>query len=180
MLDETRIKEAKDNIKKYLADRLIGREAFKPIVFETLRRNHRDSLNLAEHVYHNNLSSLWTVVISYYSMFYLANAVLYRLGYKVGPRLAHKVTADGLIEFVRNKLRKSLLEDYEEIKEEALEIAGAKADTLIYSFDQERTKRSIFQYETTEEIKLGKAGVSFQRAKEFSLELNKLLNDIKP
>ena len=46
---------------------------------------------------------------------------------------------------------------------------------LIDSFDKERDKRSYFQYETTEEIKRGKAKTSFERAKIFSTELHKLL-----
>jgi len=33
-------------------------------------------------------ANLWVVVISYYSMFYLANALLYKIGYKVGYELA--------------------------------------------------------------------------------------------
>ena len=176
MLDEKRVKEAKTNMKTYLADSMISKEPFKQIIFDTYIKNHRESLNLAEHVFNNNLSNLWSIVISYYSMFYIANAVLYKLGYKIGAKLAHKVTADALIELVRSKLKDSLIEDYEKIKEEALEIASTKADIIIESFDRERTKRSIFQYETTEDIKKSKAQTSFQRAKEFSLEMRKLLD----
>jgi len=111
-------------------------------------------------------------------MFYIANAVLYKIGYKIGDKLAHKVTADALIEVVRNKLKKSFLEDYENAKEEALELAGARADEIIDSFDRERGKRSAFQYKTTEEIKHSKAQTSLKRAKEFSLEMEQLLKSI--
>ena len=130
---------------------------------------------MAEHIFSGSISNLWAIVVSYYSMFYIANAVLYKIGYKVGDKLAHKVTADALIELVRSKLKKSLLEEYENAKEEALELAGAKADELIDSFDKERGKRSIFQYKTTEEIKHSKAKTSLERAKEFSLEMEQLL-----
>ena len=177
MLDNKRINEAKTNMKSYLADKLIIKQAFSQVVFNTYMRNHKESLELSEHVYNNNLSNLWTIVTSYYSMFYIANAVLHKLGFKVGAKLAHKVTADALIELVRDKLKKSLLEDYESIKEEAMEIAKIKADEIIDSFDKERTKRSIFQYETTEEIKSAKARTSFQRAKEFGLEMHKILEE---
>ena len=179
MLDEKRIKEANVNMKSYLAEKLMIKEPFKQIVFDTYLRNHQESLALADHIYNNSLSNLWAIVVSYYSMFYMANAVLYTMGYKVGEKLAHKVTADALIEFVRNRLKKSLLEDYETAKEEALDLAGNKADLLIESFDRERRKRSIFQYTTTEEIKRNKAITSFERAKEFSTEMYKLLNELR-
>lgn len=142
-------------------------------------KNHQESLTLAENIHSNNLSNLWLIVISYYSMFYIANSVLYKIGYKVGDKIPHKVTADSLIEFVRNKLKKSLLEDYETAKEEALDIAGAKADIILDSFDKEREKRSVFQYSTDEKIKGNKAKTSFERAKLFSTEMHKLLMEIK-
>ncbi len=176
MLDNKRIKEAQINMKVYLADDMIRKEPFKQIIFDTYMKNHKESLKVAEHIQSSNLSHLWTIVVSYYSMFYLANAVLYQMGFKIGSKIAHKITADALIDLVRNKLKSSLLEDYENIKEQALTIAGVKADELIDSFDKERVKREVFQYETTEEIKMSKAKTSFERAKVFNLELYKLLN----
>lgn len=173
MLDEKRIKEANTNIKQYLLDGLIKKEPFNQIVFDTLMKNHRESLSLVETI---KTSNLWVIVISYYSMFYIANALLYKMGHKIGHRIAHKITADALIEFIRNKLKISLLEDYEEIKEEAF--AGTKADELIKSFDNERSKRSTFQYETTEEIKKSKAETSLKRAKAFSMEIEKLIEKL--
>ena len=138
-------------------------------------KNHQESLALAEHILRNNLSDLWAMVVSYYSMFYVANAVIYKLGYKTGHKIVHKLTADALIALVRDKLKSAIIEDYELAKEEALEIAGNKTDELISSFDHERHKRSVFQYTTTEEIKHNKAKTSFERAKRFSTELHKLL-----
>ena len=108
-------------------------------------------------------------------MYYMANAVLYKLGYKVGSKISHKVTADALIVFVRNKLKDVLLEEFEDIQEEALEIAKIKSDELIESFDLERKKRSKFQYEMTEVVKLNKAKTSLERAKRFCFELRKLV-----
>ena len=110
-------------------------------------------------------------------MFYIANAVLFKLGYKIGDKIPHKVTADALIVFVRNKLKKRLLEDYEEAQNEAL--PGIKADTLIDEFDKERTKRGILQYETTAVEKHSKAVTSLKRAKNFIFEMEKLLGDLK-
>lgn len=69
---------------------------------------------------------IWVVVISYYSMFYIANAVLLELGYKTGDKVVHKVTNDALIVLVMDKLKKGLLEEYETAKEDALEIASSQ------------------------------------------------------
>jgi uncharacterized protein (UPF0332 family) len=171
MLDKDRIKEAEANIHVYLREELIKKQDFKDIVFNVLTNNAHESLAIAESV--KDKSDLWTIVISYYSMFYIANAVLYKLGYKVGDKIAHKVTADALIVYVRKRLKDSLLQSYEEIKEEAL--AGILADKTIKSFDQERIKRNRIQYHTNEQEKHTKAITSLMRAKEFMLEMEKLL-----
>lgn len=176
MLDEKRIKEAQENAKAYLEDNLIWKtKTFKKEILETYTRNYKESLDVANRLYDQNLSNLWVIVISYYSMYYIANAVLYKIGYKIGTKVSHKVTADALIVFVRNKLKKELLEDYEEAKEEALDITGRKTDEIIQSFDQEMEKRSTFQYESTEEIKRAKAKTSLERAKKFVFEMKRLL-----
>lgn len=171
MLSNERINEAKANVPRYLNDGLLAKEAFNKIVYDTYIRNYKESLGLAEHAFTNKLSNLWVIVISYYSMFYIANAVLYRLGYKVGSKVAHKVTADALIVYVKHKLTSNILEDYEIANEEAMAIS----DNIMQNFDLERLKRSKFQYETTEEIKQGKAETSLNRAKEFIVEMEKLL-----
>ncbi len=176
MLDEKRIKEAESNIRAYLKDILIRKhDSFRAEILETYRRNHKESLEVAQKLLDQNLSNLWVVVISYYSMYYAANAVLYKIGYKVGSKVSHKVTSDALIVFIRNKLRKSLLEDYEDAKEEALDITGRKTDEIISDFHNELEKRSVFQYETTEVIKKAKAKTSIERAKRFVFEMEKLL-----
>ena len=69
-----------------------------------------------------------------------------------------------------------MLEEYESIKEDALEITSFKADLLIQSFDLERRKRSKFQYQMDEEIKRVKSITSFERAKKFVFEMKKLLS----
>lgn len=176
MLDEKRVKEAESNIKGYLDDGLLWKyKLSRKEILETYKRNYQESLDVAQKIFDQNLSNLWTVVISYYSMYYIANAVLYKIGYKIGTKVSHKVTADALIVFVRNKLKKSLLEDYEEAKEEALDIIGRKTNDIIESFDKEMKKRSVFQYESTEEIKKEKAKTSIERAKKFIFEMKKLL-----
>lgn len=171
MLSNERIKEVEANVKSYLSDGLMKKESFKSIVFETYMRNHRESLIAARRLFTENVSNLWVVVMSYYSMFYIANALLCKIGYKVGTKVAHKVTADALIVFVRNKLKNSLIEDYELASSEALELT----DNLLTNYDSERLKRSFFQYESTEEIKHAKAKTSLDRAEEFSKEIEKMM-----
>jgi len=76
-----------------------------------------------------------------------------------------------LIVFVRNKLKSKLIEEYEIASQEALLIS----DNLLQNYDYEREKRSVFQYESTEDIKIAKAKTSLERAQEFSLQLEKML-----
>ncbi len=171
MLSNERIKEAENNVRTYIADGLLKKEQYKEIVFSTYMRNQRESSLVAKKLFQEKASNLWVVVISYYSMFYLSNAVLYKLGYKVGSKIAHRVTADALIVFARNKLKKSLIEDYELASSEAL----ALSDNLLQEYDSERVKRSVFQYESTEEIKAAKAKTSLDRSEQFNKEMEKLL-----
>ena len=173
MLSNERIKEAQQKVSTYLAEGLLKKEKVKRIVLETYLKNHRESLLVVRKLFDEKISNLWVVVISYYSMFYLANALLYKIGYKVGSKVAHKVTSDALIVLVRNKLKDQLIEDYELASNEALTLS----DNLLQNFDLERAKRSVFQYESTEEIKAAKAKTSLDRAEEFSVKIEKLLLD---
>lgn len=175
MLDRDRVKEAESNVRSYLEEGLLKKAAANKQVMAVLMGNSKESLRVAEEVRRRNFSELWVIVCSYYAMYYCANAVLLKLGYKVGDKIVHKVTSDALIVYVRGKLKESLLEEYEETKEEALSLAGMKADSLIESFEFERNKRGLIQYKTMEVEKRSKAATSLQRAKEFTLEMEKLL-----
>ena len=88
---------------------------------------------------------------------------------------AHKVTADALIAFAGTKVKQSLIESYEDTRNEAL--ASMKSEELIEYFDYERKKRSFIQYDTPETIKISKVKTSLQRSKEFMLQISKLLED---
>lgn len=175
MLDKKRIQEARQNIPVYLRDGLLHKQPFKKEVFAVLTKNAQESIQIADHLASTNKSDLWVIVTSYYAMFYSANAVLCKLGYKVGEKIPHKVTADALIVYAKDKLKDSLLQEYEEIQDQAL--AGIKADTLMETFDAERKKRSRIQYQTQETEKHAKAKTSLARAKEFLLEMDKLLSE---
>src|SRR3989338_10963145 len=95
---------------------------------------------------------IWVVVISYYSMFYMANAVLLELGYKTGEKAVHKVTHDALIVLVMNKIKKGLIEEYENAKQDAFQIASIKSEEIISLYSLELDKRSKFQYNMTKTI----------------------------
>ena len=177
MLDKNRIKEAEENVKSYLIEGLLKKTVLNKQVRDILLRNAKESLRVAEEIHQLNLSDLWVIVCSYYSMYYYANAILLKLGYKVGEKIVHKVTSDAIIVYVRGKLREFLIEEYEEAKNEALNLAGLKADALIESFEFERNKRSLIQYKTIEIEKQSKAKTSLQRAKEFTREMEKLIID---
>ncbi len=175
MLDKNRIKEAESNVRSYLREGLLKKAVANKQVMDIFLRNAKESLRVAEEVNQKGLSELWVIVCSYYAMFYSANAVLLKLGYKVGEKIVHKVTSDAMIVYIRGKLAENLLEEYEETKEEALNLAGIKADALLESFEFERNKRSLIQYQTVEVEKQSKAKTSLQRAKEFTREMEKLI-----
>ena len=109
MLDDKRIKEAEANLRQYTADDLIKKSSFDKRIFETYVRNSDESLKVANELHDSGLSNLWVIVCSYYSMFYVANAALYKEGYKVGEKIAHKVTNEALIVLLRKKISRALL-----------------------------------------------------------------------
>lgn len=175
MLSPERIKEAESNVRGYLRDGLIKKyHDYNDQILRAYIEKSDESLEVANYLSENRLSPLCITVTSYYSMYYISNAVLYKMGYKVSGEISHKVTCEALIDLVRDKLKSSLIEEFEETQDEALKLTE-KADEIIESLDQERKKRSKFQYEMTTEIRNSRAKTSFKRAKDFNLEMNKIL-----
>ncbi len=163
-MDEQRIKQAEDNFKRYLQEGKIKKVSkMNTLIYETYLRNARESLNVANQLFQNKTSSLWVVVASYYSMFYIACAYLYQLRYKTNHEIVHQIVNEALIVQGRHKIKNHLLEAYEIGKEEALSIS----DNYLKNYESEKVKRATFQYETTENIKESKAQTSLNRAKEF-------------
>jgi uncharacterized protein (UPF0332 family) len=175
MIDEKRKKEAKSNFDRYLADGLIKKEG-NDAAKEMYLKNAELSLQVAGELSESPLKPhLWVIVCSYYSMFYIANAVLVSLGYKTQEKIVHKVTSDALIVLVLHMLKKELLENYEAVQKDALDLAAIKAENIIESYDLELDKRSRFQYNMLEQTKKSKASTSLHRAREFSYEMKKIL-----
>ena len=177
MIDEKRKKEAQSNFSRYLQEGLLKKE-HNELAMNKYIENADLSLKTANELMQSPLKPyLWVIVTSYYSMFYMANAVLLNYGYKTQGKIAHKVTSDALIFLVLDKLKKELLEYYEAIQKDALEIASAKAEAVIESYSLELDKRSRFQYNMLEQTKEAKAQTSLKRASEFVFELKKLLKE---
>ncbi|HLD04384.1 MAG TPA: hypothetical protein VJG90_01570 [Candidatus Nanoarchaeia archaeon] len=179
MIDAKRRKGAEQNFVRYLREGLIKKERNETAKFMYMK-NADLSLGLAGECMNSALKPyLWVVVISYYSMFYIANAVLLELGYKTGDKVVHKVTNEALIVLVMDKLKKDLLEEYQAAKGDALEIASIKSEELVTFYELEMGKRSRFQYEMAESVQEQKAGTSLKRAKEFIFEMKKLLPEFR-
>ena len=178
MLDDDRIRKAESAVREYLAQGLLRKEESKAAL-PTFVANSDLSLLTAQKLLQIESESyrpyLWVLVTAYYAMFYVANAVLLREGYKVGELHSHRITSDALIVYVRHRLKRRLLQDYEKARQDASALTSTRADRLIETFEWERRNRSIFQYQMDEELKRSKALVSLERAKEFCFGMKKLL-----
>ena len=172
-MDEKRIKIAESNFRNYLRDNLIKEAKFEDIVYQTYFKNALESLKVADELFKNKTSSLWVVVSSYYSMFYIASAYVYKKGYKASGEIVHQIINEALIILARHDLEKHFLEEYEEEKEKALSASG----NLLDKYESEKVKRARFQYETTEVIKEAKASTSLERAKNFVAVIRQLLEN---
>ncbi len=122
---------------------------------------------------------LWVVNASYYSMFYMARALLESEGIKLKSEVSiHSLTFDAVINFfyLNGKLQKRLLEDFAESLEEASEILGKqKADSLMEDYFFEKGKRAMFTYRTEEIVIKTKAKTSLERARKFIKEIKKII-----
>lgn len=172
-MNENRLAEAKANYSIYLSDGLLKKVSFDEAIFKKLEENAVESLVVAQELFTNKTSFLWVVVSSYYSMFYIASAFLYKKGFKPQHRIVHKVVADTLLVLAKDVLEDYFFENYVEEKDRALSVA----EQLLDSFEYERAKRSSFQYEMTLELKEAKANTSLERAKEFVAKFRDLLRD---
>lgn len=185
MIDDERIKEARDNVRGYILDGLLYSKNKENIRFvDFFLDNSIKSLQTADLLYSLSEtpsikaqlkmdegfeSYLWVMVCSYYAMFYSALALLATKEYKVGRKNIHKVVADTLIMIMSdNKELFQLLKDYDELKDQAITI-------LLKSYEAEREKRSKFQYETGYTAKKNYAQTSFQRAKEFVHKIREII-----
>src|SRR3989338_5464383 len=192
MLEEKKLKEAEKRVKQYVADGIIMTKC-KSEHTSFFLKNAEDSIDSAKVLF--EISSdpekqkflgftsfnglLWAVNASYYSMFYMARALLENEGTKIKTDLSvHAVTFDTLVShfYLTGKLQKGLLDDFVEAKEDAAELLGKqKADELIEEYFYEKKKRGTFTYEMGEILVKSKAKTSLERAQKFRRELKKII-----
>ncbi|MEA2037603.1 MAG: hypothetical protein U9O94_08895 [Nanoarchaeota archaeon] len=192
MLTEKKIQEIKSKVKKFLDEGTIKTKQQKEFVNFFLS-NAEKSLNSANALYdlstdrdmqektdyHDFDGFLWVVNASYYSMFYMARALLENEGIKLRSEVSiHSLTFDTVINFfyLNGKLQKKFIEDFAESLEEASEILGKqKADLLMEDYFFEKGKRAIFTYKTKEIVIKAKAKTSLERARRFNEEIKKII-----
>jgi uncharacterized protein (UPF0332 family) len=192
MLDNKKIEEIKKRVKTFIDEGIISKSKDKNHV-DFFIDNSRDSLDSADVLFRLSTEEssresmgleslngfLWVINASYYSMFYLARALLENEGVKLkAEQSIHALAFDALVYyfFLNGKLQKRLIDDLEDAKEEASQLLGQKkAKELIDNYMSEKSKRAAFTYETGIRAMEAKAKTSLERAKTFSSEINRII-----
>ena len=192
MIEEKQLKQAEKRVKQYLDQGIIKTKA-KTEYTDFFLKNAENSMDSAKVLFEISTEEekqkllgftsfnglLWVVNTSYYSMFYMARALLENEGIQIKTELSiHSVTFDALIVFfyINGKLEKELLKDFLEAKEDASQALGKqKADELIEDYFFEKRKRATFTYEMGEILLQSKAKTSLERAQKFRREIKRIL-----
>ncbi len=194
MLDNKKLKEAESRVKHYIRDGIIKTKGNKDDVnfFLINAKNSLMSAKLLMDVsgseelqektgYLRFNGYLWVINASYYSIFYMARALLDNAGIKLKSDLSiHALAFDTLIYYfyLTGKLQKKLIEIFIEAKEDAAELLGKEtADELIVNYFYEKRKRGRLTYETGELAMQNKAKTPIERADKFTREIQKLIKE---
>lgn len=193
MKTEKEIKIIESNINSYARDGLFKRGSYNYLIdfyVKTAKKTLQTADSLMQISENNELKKrlgllddfetyLWVITTSYYSMFYIVNALLLKNGMKLGDKIVHKVASDVFyFYFIKNKkIARELFEIYEEAKGQAMDLINysEQAEKLYQDLEYERDKRHKFQYNMTENIKRSYAQTSLKRAKEFINEIELLI-----
>src|SRR3989344_5591572 len=196
MIDEKKLRETESRVKQLINEGVIKSKE-KPEHVDFFIKNADDSIDSAKALFELSTNSqkqeslgftsfnglLWVVNASYYSMFYMARALLENSGIKIKTELSiHAVTFDALVSYfyLTGKLQKEFLNDFIEAKEDAAELLGKqKADELIEEYYFEKRKRGTFTYNMGEILIKSKAKTSLERAQKFRRELKKIIMKLK-
>lgn len=192
MPENKKIEEAKKNaIKCINAGIIIKTKDSKYVDF--FIKNAKDSLDSAKVLFDASVNEktknvlgipnfngfLWVINSSYYSMFYMARALLESIGVKLkSDESIHFLVFNALVYYFYSteKLERHFIEDFENAQEESSEILGKeKAIEMISDYSSEKEKRAKFTYETGEVAIRNKAETSLNRAKKFNEEVRKIL-----
>jgi uncharacterized protein (UPF0332 family) len=203
MLDDKKIEQIRRKVPEYFSNGDISKEDKNKSLVNFYTENALISLNTAKLL--NNISFskelkkqfdfleedfesyLWIINASYYSMFYMAGALLAKEGIKVKSEIGiHMKTFEAMVYYfyLNRKIAKKYLEDFEEAQEESQELLGKeepinimqrKAKELMVKYDYEMDKRSKFTYNMGEKAKSAIALTSLRRAIEFYNECLKMI-----
>ncbi len=188
MLQEGELAKKEENkrfVSFYVDNALISLQAAKIIWETSLQQKIKKQFTFIDDSFE---AYLWVINPSYYSMFYMAGALLASEGIKINSEIGiHKKTFEALVYYfyLTNKLPKHFVELFEEAQQESMELLGkeellasmqTKTLELMRSYSYEMGKRSAFTYEIGETAKKQKAETSLQRAQEFYNEIKKVIS----
>lgn len=192
MLDEKTLAEAKKRTEQRIKEGTIVKEKNGKFT-QFFLNNAKNSLESAKLSFEASVNEklknsmglsgfngfLWVINSSYYSMFYMARALMESEGIKIKTDLSvHAVTFDSLVYYfyLTGKLERRIIEEFAEAETEASEILGKeKAKELVEDYFHEKRKRAAFTYELGAVAMQNKAQTSLERAKRFNEEIRKVL-----
>ncbi len=201
MIDEKKLKEIENLVPKLLSEGFIKKNKEYQRLVDFYKEKALDSLNSANLLLQASVNSkvseqlgfknfngyLWTINASYYSMFYICNALLASEGIKITAEVGvHKILFKTFIYYfyLNGKITKRFVEELLEAQEDSKELlvmedvllqADKKILNLIQDLQNEREKRKTFTYELTKDRIEVKAKTSFERAKNFISEISKII-----
>lgn len=200
MLNDKKLKEIEKNVARLRNEGEIAKNEKYKRLSEFYTENALMSLNTAKIL--DNISNetsvkrqldfiddnfetyLWIINTSYYSMFYMAGALLAKIGIKIKSTIGvHLKTFEALIYYfyLNKKLAKHYIEEYQEAQQETQELLGLmqiKAKNLMKKYDSEMDKRSNFTYNIGVKAKENKATTSLKRAVEFYNECLRIMDKL--
>jgi uncharacterized protein (UPF0332 family) len=192
MLEDKHINEAKENaIKSINKGEIIKTK--ESLYIDFFIKNAKDSLDSAKALFEISVNPklkesmgfssfngfLWVINSSYYSMFYIARALLESIGVKIKTdESIHFHVFNALVYYFysNGRLERHFIEDFQNAGQEASQILGKeKAREVISDYSSEKEKRARFTYEMGEIAMKNKAETSLNRAKKFNEEIRKIL-----
>jgi len=192
MLDEKKIGEIKKNVESFIKNETIVRRGDGKGV-EFFMKNSRNSFNSAKLLFEVSTKDelkkvtgfqnfdgfLWVINAGYYSMFYMARALLESEGIILKTNESiHFIVFNSLVYYfyLTEKLEKGFIEEFKDAEIESSELLGKqKAKELIEEYFHEKEKRGRFTYEMGEIAIKNKAQTSLERAKKFNERIRILL-----
>ena len=193
MLDEKRVKESKKRVEELLRKGELIKEKNGRFA-DFFLANSKNSFDSAQLLFNvstkenmkkalgllNFNGFLWVINASYYSMFYMARALLENNGIKIKTDYSlHINVFDALVVYfyASGKIERQTMEEFQEAKAEVSETLGKeKAKSLMEDYLSEREKRGKFTYEMGEIALQNKAQTSLERARRFNEILRKMID----